>query len=60
MVGTTDEAIALIPPGWRLRLYQEVGDGWTAELHSAAGFAVEEADAPAEAIRRATAEVQRH
>ena len=60
---TTDEAIALIPPGWRLRLtnwQDQASSGWAAELFYADGRSViEEADAPAEAVRLAAAEAAR-
>lgn len=57
---TTDEAIALIPDGWALRLTHWVvsdSTGWAAELHHVdGGCIVQEADTPAEAVRLAAEE----
>ena len=48
---STDEAIALIPIGWRLRL-TSYDRGWTAELfRSDIGLVTDEADTPGEAVR---------
>jgi hypothetical protein len=58
---TTDEAIALIPPGWRLRLAKdETGSGWSAELyHPGVGWVSNEGDSPAEVVRLAAEEARR-
>jgi hypothetical protein len=54
---TVDDALKLIPIGWRLRLtnWQDPTDsGWGAELfHQDGRRVVDEADNPAEAIRLA-------
>ncbi len=58
---TTDQAISLIPPGWRLLLMQvPTGAGWMAELvHLDGGSVVDEADTPAEAVRLVAEEAGR-
>jgi len=53
---TTDEAIALIPPGWHLRL-TSFARGWSAEIYNPKiGFASDEGATPADAIERVVAE----
>jgi hypothetical protein len=57
---TTDEAIALIPMGWRLRL-TSYDRGWTAELFRAdVGLVTDEASTPGEAVRLVVAEARRY
>jgi hypothetical protein len=60
---TTDEAIALIPPGWLLRLtnwQDRTSSGWAAELfHADGGRVADEADGPAEAVQLVAEEAAR-
>ncbi len=57
---STDEAIALIPIGWRLRL-TSYDRGWTAELFRAdVGLVTNEASTPGEAVRLVVEEAGRY
>jgi hypothetical protein len=60
---TTDEAIALIPEGWRLRLANwsdPPSSGWEALLDHPDGRSVaNEGDSPAEAVRLVAEEARR-